>query len=205
MLQYNKQSARSQIFTPNFAPQSIRYIKFLPIFAILTQQLAKNKNRGNTKPNTNSPKDTHSCHSINIHTYSYPMTKPAQPLNPKRIQQAINQQSWLILTVICIGLSIDLWQKNPILTTTKNLAAGAILAWVGQILFAKISLNKQGYHQRKQIVHRLYHAQVLKWVTTIVGFTIIFLYLKPLQPLSVFVGYFILQLSYIVITYRQRW
>ena len=88
---------------------------------------------------------------------------------------------------------------------SKNLLAGSVLGWVSQIIFAKISLSKSGYQQRRQIVHRFYQAHMAKWVLAIVGFALIFLLLKPLNAIAVFAGYLILQMSYLIITYRNPW
>lgn len=133
------------------------------------------------------------------------MSKPAKPFDPQSIQQSINKQSWLILGLVAIGIALDVWQGNSQYTVSKNLLAGSVLGWVSQIIFAKISLSKSGYQQRRQIVHRFYQAHMAKWVLIIVGFALIFLLLKPLNAIAVFAGYLILQMSYLIITYRNPW
>lgn len=133
------------------------------------------------------------------------MSKPAKPFDPQSIQQSINKQSWLILGLVAIGIAWDVWQGNSQYIVSKNLLAGSVLGWVSQIIFAKISLSKSGYQQRRQIVHRFYQAHMAKWLLTIVGFSLIFLLLKPLNAIAVFAGYLILQMSYLIITYRNPW
>ena len=133
------------------------------------------------------------------------MSKPAKPFDPQSIQQSINKQSWLILGLVAIGVALDVWQGNSQYAVSKNLLAGSVLGWVSQIIFAKISLSKSGYRQRRQIVHRFYQAHMAKWVLAIVGFALIFLLLKPLNAIAVFAGYLILQMSYLIITYRNPW
>ena len=133
------------------------------------------------------------------------MSKPAKPFDPQSIQQSINKQSWLILGLVAIGIVLDVWQGNSQYVVSKNLLAGSVLGWVSQIIFAKISLSKSGYQQRRQIVHRFYQAYMAKWVLTIIGFALIFLLLKPLNAIAVFAGYLILQMSYLIITYRNPW
>lgn len=133
------------------------------------------------------------------------MSKPAKPFNPQSIQQAINKQSWLILGLVVIGVLSDTWQHDSNYTISKNLLAGSVLGWVSQIIFAKISLSKTGYQQRRQIVNRFYQAHMTKWLVTIVGFALIFILLKPLNAMLVFIGYFVLQVSYIAITYQNKW
>ena len=127
------------------------------------------------------------------------MSKPAKPFDPQSIQQSINKQSWLILGLVAIGIAWDVWQGNSQYIVSKNLLAGS------EIIFAKISLSKSGYQQRRQIVHRFYQAHMAKWLLTIVGFALIFLLLKPLNAIAVFAGYLILQMSYLIITYRNPW
>ena len=133
------------------------------------------------------------------------MSKPAKPFDPQSIQQSINKQSWLILGLVAIAIIWDVWQGNSQYTVSKNLLAGSVLGWVSQIIFAKISLSKSGYQQRRQIVHRFYQAHMAKWVLTIIVFALIFLLLKPLNAIAVFAGYLILQMSYLIITYRNPW
>ena len=133
------------------------------------------------------------------------MSKPAKPFDPQSIQQSINKQSWLILGLVAIGIVWDVWQGNSQYVVSKNLLAGSVLGWVSQIIFAKISLSKSGYQQRRQIVHRFYQAHMAKWVLIIIGFALIFLLLKPLNAIAVFAGYLILQISYLIITYRNPW
>ena len=133
------------------------------------------------------------------------MSKPAKPFDPQSIQQSINKQSWLILGLVAIGIVWDVWQGNSQYAVSKNLLAGSVLGWVSQIIFAKISLSKSGYQQRRQIVHRFYQAHMAKWLLTIAGFALIFLLLKPLNAIAVFAGYLILQMSYLIITYRNPW
>jgi len=133
------------------------------------------------------------------------MSKPAKPFDPQSIQQSINKQSWLILGLVAIGIALDVWQGNSQYVVSKNLLAGSVLGWVSQIIFAKISLSKSGYQQRRQIVHRFYQAHMAKWLLTIAGFALIFLLLKPLNAIAVFAGYLILQMSYLIITYRNPW
>lgn len=136
----------------------------------------------------------------NLHNF---MSKPQKPFQPQRIQRTINQQSWIIFTLIFIGLGIDVYWQHKHFIITKNLLIGAILAWIGQLVFAKIALSITGI-QHKKIVHRMYQASIAKWLITFIGFIIIFISLKPLSPLWLFLGYIILQISHAIITYRIK-
>lgn len=131
------------------------------------------------------------------------MPKPQKPFQPQKIQQTINRQSWLIFILMLGGIGLDsyLQQKNFIIT--KNILIGSILAWLGQLIFAKIALGVTGRYHRK-IVHRMYQASIVKWAFSLVGFTLIFIYLKPLSAIWVFLGYIILQISYAIMGYRLK-
>lgn len=131
------------------------------------------------------------------------MSKPQKPFQPQTIQKAINQQSWIILALIFFGLGIDYYQQHNNFIITKNLLIGAILAWMGQLIFAKIALSVTGIHHR-QIVHRMYQASIAKWIITFTGFIIIFINLKPLAPAWLFFGYIALQISHAIVNYRIK-
>ena len=133
------------------------------------------------------------------------MSKPAKPFDPQSIQKSIIQQSWLILGLVLIGVLLDHWQGTSHYVISKNLLAGSIIGWVSQIIFAKISLSKTGYQQRRQIVNRFYQAHLLKWLFTIVGFALTFIFLKPLNAIAIFVGYLVLQMSYVFLTFHKKW
>lgn len=131
------------------------------------------------------------------------MPKPQKPFQPQKIQQAISRQSWLIFTLMLCGIILDtyLQQKNFIIT--KNVLIGAILAWIGQLIFAKIALSITG-KQHRQIVHRMYQATIIKWLFSLIGFILIFMYLKPLSAIWVFSGYIALQIGYAITSYRLK-
>lgn len=131
------------------------------------------------------------------------MSKPQPRLQPQKIQKAIYQQSWLIFGLVFIGIGLDFMLQKSHFTITKNLLVGALLAWIGQLLFAKIALSITGRHHR-QIVHRMYQATLAKWFLTFIGFILIFIGLKPLAPVWLFLGYIILQISYAILSSRLK-
>lgn len=135
-------------------------------------------------------------------------SRPAKPFQAYPLQKIIKSQAWVILLMVIIGLAFEIFYGNTQgkigFIVTKNLLAGNVLAWIGQMVFAKISLGLSGYHQRRQIVHRIYLAHMVKWVLTLIGFAIIFKFLRPLQALWVLVGFIAIQLSYMLMMYRQK-
>lgn len=128
------------------------------------------------------------------------MTRPVHPFQAqaKKLLIILKKQTWLLLVIIMSASIVDITLQISNFATSKNILAGGLLAWFGQFIFTKISLKKSGYRFRRQIVNNLYLAQLLKWLITLIGFAIIFLYLKPLKPLWVFIGFFILQLGHII-------
>lgn len=132
------------------------------------------------------------------------MTRPAKPFQSRHFTKAIAKQSWVILVVTGLGLLVDVGLSSSDFQISKNLLAGCVLAWIGQIVFAKISLSLSGYRQRRQIVHRFYLAHLVKWILNLLGFAFIFMSLKPLSALWVFVGFIILQISYVILIYQYQ-
>lgn len=142
------------------------------------------------------------------------MTQPAQRFSThaQNLYKVIHQQSWLLLGMVMLMSGLDFLfsatgnvNSHPTnYTMTKNSLAGGVLAWISHWLFAKISLRHGGYHQRRQVVNNFYLAQVVKWVITMLGFALIFIYLSPLKPLWVFVGYFTMQIAQILLLYRYN-
>lgn len=133
-----------------------------------------------------------------------PASRPAKPFQAHRLQRLAKYQAWVILAVLAIGLVVDNLWLNTQLNMSKNLLAGSVLAWIGQLIFAKISLQLSGYHQRRQIVHRFYLAHLTKWLVTLIGFIIIFTQLRPLLAGWVLLGFILLQFSYIMLIYQQN-
>ncbi|WP_394262069.1 hypothetical protein [Moraxella boevrei] len=132
------------------------------------------------------------------------MTKPQPRFQPYHIQKAIGRQSWIILALVVIGIGLDIIFAKVGFVISKNLLAGAVLAWVGQLVFAKIALGVTGASQQRQIVHRMYQATMVKWFITFVGFAGIFIGLKPLLAVWVFVGFIVLQISHAVLSFRLQ-
>lgn len=133
------------------------------------------------------------------------MSQPAKPFQPQQLTQTLKRQSWVVLAIVLIGLGIDLIMGHQgEWVVTKNLLSGSVLAWVGQLIFAKIALGVSGARHRRQIVHRFYIGHMVKWVVSLVGFALIFIALKPLSALWVFAGFMLVQASYILWMYRFK-
>lgn len=114
------------------------------------------------------------------------ITKPAMLNQHQRIGQILRWQLWLIpvLAVVCVLV------KN--VSVAQNTVAGASLAWLAQAVFAWFSFRYVGFQARKTIVQYFYRGQLLKWLVSMVGFTLLFIGLKPLMPAYVFIGYILM-------------
>ncbi|ELA09540.1 ATP synthase subunit I [Moraxella macacae 0408225] len=132
------------------------------------------------------------------------MIKPQPRFQPYRIQKAINRQSWLVLALVFIGIGLDMVLAKTSFAISKNLLAGALLAWIGQLVFAKIALGVTGSKHKHKIVHRMYQATLAKWLITFIGFAGVFGGLKPLLAVWVFVGFIVLQISHILVSFRLQ-
>lgn len=133
-----------------------------------------------------------------------PLSRPAPPFAPTYLLRHVYQQVWWVLVLVIVTAMADKVLGYHNWQLSKNVLAGSVLAWFGQLLFAKIALGVTGYRQRRQIVHRFYLAHLLKWLFTMLGFALIFIYLKPLNALWVFIGFMLLQFIHSVTVYRLK-
>lgn len=124
------------------------------------------------------------------------MTQPAQRTRREKITLALKQQLWLVLALILVSWLMDvLWvHSNQIMV--KSIALGALLNWFTQLVFAFFVFRHIGYRHRRHIVGQMYRGQMLKWLLTGIGFALIFITIKPLAPLVVFIGFIVMQVSH---------
>lgn len=134
------------------------------------------------------------------------MTQPAPRFsaNAQQLMTVIKRQSWLLFALILLAMAYDVINGNRDFVVSKNLLAGGVLAWASHYVFAKLSLRTFGAKFRRQMVNNFYLAQLLKWLMTMVGFALIFIFLKPLKPMWVFFGYFVLQIGQVVLLYQYN-
>lgn len=129
------------------------------------------------------------------------MSRPAQRFSAHTIFQVIRLQSWvLFITAVCLMVAEYLLGSHDF-KWSKNFIGGGLLAWLGHGLFAAIALRTSGAKYKRQVVNNFYLAQALKWLVTMVGFALIFMLLKPLLAIWVFLGYFTLQIAQMILFY----
>lgn len=134
------------------------------------------------------------------------MSQPASPFSnhAQNLYKIIQKQSWLLLGMVILTATIEFLTHTTTYVISKNCLAGGVLAWLSHWIFAKISLRHSGYRQRRQVVNSFYLAQATKWLVTLCGFALIFIYLQPLKAIWVFIGYFTLQLGQFLLLYRYK-
>lgn len=133
------------------------------------------------------------------------MTQPARQNYKAVIFAQQQRQLWVVCTLILLGLVWDfavLGSVSPPITT-KNLTAGAMLGFLGNLVFTRIAYRRTGAKARQAVMLNMYLGQMIKWALTLVGFALIFIFLKPLLPLAVFVGFCALQLWHSVSMWRM--
>lgn len=129
------------------------------------------------------------------------MTRPARQNQQTRIFALQRRQSWLVLLLICLSVGVDLVFGRALLTA-KSLGLGVVLSYVAQSAFTFIAYRQTGAKARQAIMLNMYLGQMIKWLITLVGFALIFIFIKPIVALLVVVGYLIMQLTHIVVMWR---
>ena len=131
------------------------------------------------------------------------MTRPARQTHQVKIFALQIRQFWGVLLLTVVGLVIGLIMDQPQLAT-KSMMFGALLSYVAQTAFTFIAYRLTGAKVRQAIVLHLYLGQVVKWVFTIVGFAMIFLWAKPIIAPMVLIGYILMQFRHNVMMWRLK-
>lgn len=133
----------------------------------------------------------------------YLMTKPARQTHQAKIFALQIRQFWGVLFLMVAGLLLGLVMGQPQLAT-KSMMLGALLSYVAQMAFTFIAYRLTGAKARQAIVLHLYLGQVVKWVLTIVGFAMIFMWIKPIIAPVVLLGYILMQFGHNVVMWRSK-
>lgn len=132
------------------------------------------------------------------------MTQPAKRTQKHKITVYLKRQSWALLLLIMAAWLIDNSWLHSGLVMTKSAAIGGLLCFITQMVFALFMFSHTGYQARNRIVSQFFRGQALKWLLTVFGFAFIFMTIKPLAPLAVFVGFITIKLSHIVMLGRIK-
>lgn len=87
---------------------------------------------------------------------------------------------------------------------TKSVFVGALLHFLAQSVFTFFAYRAEGTRARQQIMLNMYLGQMLKWLISLLGFALIFIYQQPITAALVIIGYFIMQLYHIISMWRLR-
>lgn len=132
------------------------------------------------------------------------MTQPAKRSQKDQIRVYLKRQTWALLIVIVVAASIDKIWFNGELIVAKSAAIGAALSFVTQMVFAVFMFSHSGYRARNRIVSQFFRGQALKWLLTVFGFALIFITIKPLSPLALFIGFIVMKMSHVLMLGRIK-
>lgn len=121
------------------------------------------------------------------------MSRPALRTHKKQIYAKQAHQIWgvFLLTIITALYDVS-WNANFL--TTKSIFVGSLLQFTAQSAFTYIAYRYTAPSFPQQIMRNMYLGQIIKWLIVLFGFAIIFVLLKPIIALWVFVGYVIMQI-----------
>lgn len=130
------------------------------------------------------------------------MTRPARQNQQTRIFALQKRQSWIVLAWIVIAIIISAVAGVGLLNA-KSFGMGVLLSYVAQSAFTFIAYKKTGAKARQAIMLNMYLGQMIKWLITLLGFAMIFMFAKPMVAWLVVVGYLIMQVTHIVLMWRS--
>lgn len=132
------------------------------------------------------------------------MSQPAKRTQKDSIGVFMKRQSWVLFALIIFAVVIDVSWLHTQLIVAKSLAMGALLSFSTHAVFAMFVFWYTGYRARGRIVSQLYRGQMIKWLLTVLGFSFIFIIIKPLSPPALFSGFIIMQISHNWMLFRMR-
>lgn len=132
------------------------------------------------------------------------MTQPAKRSQKNQIRVYLKRQTWALLIVIIVAWLIDSMWFDGELVIAKSAAIGGLLSFMTQMVFAWFMFSHTGYRARNRIVSQFFRGQALKWLLTVFGFALIFIAVKPLAPLALFVGFIVMKISHVLMLGRIK-
>ncbi len=132
------------------------------------------------------------------------MTQPAKRSQKDQIRVYLKRQTWALLIVIILAWVIDKSWFGGELVVAKSAAIGGLLSFVTQMVFAIFMFSHTGYRARNRIVSQFFRGQALKWLLTVFGFALIFIVIKPLSPLALFIGFIVMKMSHVLMLGRIK-
>ena len=132
------------------------------------------------------------------------MSRPAQRNQKSAIYQAQMRQIWVILGVMIFGLVLSYVMADGDRLIAKGLSIGALIAFIGQLIFTHIAYHTVGAKYARQIMLNTYLGLVIKWAATLALFAFVFLKIQPISTVSVIIGYIILIISQNLVLIKMK-
>lgn len=132
------------------------------------------------------------------------MSQPAKRNQKQRVYNAQKRQAICLLFVVAVVAVCEAMVGMTDRLITKSVATGALLNFIAQSTFTLMAYRATGAKLRQQIMLNMYFGQVLKWLITLIGFAMIFIYAKPINAAVVVLGYLIMQLSHSLVMLKIR-
>lgn len=126
------------------------------------------------------------------------MTKPAKRNHQTLIYQRQKRQSYAMLGVIVIGVITSLVMGDAQYAIAKGMAMGSIVAYIAQSAFTYIAYHTTGARYARQIMLNMYLGQMAKWLITLVGLALTFIYLPTANAIAVIIGYLLMMIAHSV-------
>ncbi len=128
------------------------------------------------------------------------MTQPAPDSQIHKLKTTLRLLSWVLFGVIMFAIGVDMvLAKQGALARATSL--GACLGFVMHAVFGLLS-HRRRRPKANQMLGDMWLGLLGKWTVAIVGFVVIFGYIKVGLPMFVFVGFIIMQLAITVSLYR---
>lgn len=132
------------------------------------------------------------------------MSRPAQRNKKSAIYQVQMRQIWVVLGVMIFGLVLSYVMAGGDRLIAKGLSIGALIAFIGQLIFTRIAYHTVGAKHAHQIMLNTYLGFVIKWATTLALFAFVFLKIQPISTVSVIIGYIILIISQNLVLIKMK-
>ncbi len=127
------------------------------------------------------------------------MSKPAKRHQQARIYRLQYQQIWAVLGLMGVGFLLEVFGIDY---ATKSMSLGGLLGYLAQCVFTFMAYRTTGAGARQLIMLNMYLGQIFKWVITLIGFALIFIFAKPIQAFLVILAYFLLQVVNTVVMFK---
>lgn len=132
------------------------------------------------------------------------MNIPAKRNPIDKVVKILKYQSWTLFLIIILVIFIDIIFIKSSLVWAKSFVSGSVLSFFAQYLATKITFRMTSSIFKQKMVNQFYLAGISRWLVTIVGFVIVFNFVKPHIPWAIILGYIIVQFSNIYILQKLK-